>query len=36
MEKNPISNFTKETLSGKTALITGAGGLLGPHHGIGL
>tara|TARA_B100001057_G_C22816964_1_gene937839 strand:- start:839 stop:1666 length:828 start_codon:yes stop_codon:yes gene_type:complete len=31
-----MGNFTKETLSGKTALITGAGGLLGPHHGIGL
>ena len=31
-----MGNFTDSTLKGKTALITGAGGLLGPHHGIGL
>tara|TARA_B100000929_G_C15397791_1_gene383467 strand:- start:30 stop:872 length:843 start_codon:yes stop_codon:yes gene_type:complete len=36
MEINLLGNFSKEALSGKTALITGAGGLLGPHHGIGL
>lgn len=36
METNPLGNFSKETLSEKTAMITGAGGLLGPHHGIGL
>ena len=31
-----MGNFTNKTLRGRTALITGAGGLLGPHHGIGL
>ena len=31
-----MGNFTNNTLRGRTALITGAGGLLGPHHGIGL
>ena len=31
-----MGNFTDKTLKGRTALITGAGGLLGPHHGIGL
>jgi len=31
-----LGNFTNKTLRGRTALITGAGGLLGPHHGIGL
>jgi len=36
MEISPLRNFNKETLAGKTAIITGAGGLLGPHHGIAL
>jgi len=31
-----MGNFSDKTLKGRTALITGAGGLLGPHHGIGL
>jgi len=31
-----MGNFTNKTLSGKTALITGGGGLLGPRHAIGL
>jgi NAD(P)-dependent dehydrogenase (short-subunit alcohol dehydrogenase family) len=31
-----MGNFTSKALSGKTALITGGGGLLGPHHAIGL
>ena len=31
-----MGNFTNKTLIGKTALITGGGGLLGPRHGIGL
>ena len=31
-----MRNFTDNALKGKTALITGAGGLLGPHHGLGL
>ena len=31
-----MSNFSVNTLANKTALITGAGGLLGPQHGIGL
>jgi len=31
-----MRNFKKTTLEGKTAIITGGGGLLGPHHAIGL
>ena len=31
-----MGNFTNKTLSGKTALITGGGGFLGPRHAIAL
>ncbi len=31
-----MNSFSSNTLAKKTALITGAGGLLGPQHGIGL
>jgi len=31
-----MSNFTKETLLGKNAIITGGAGLLGPRHGLAL
>lgn len=31
-----MRNFKKNTLKGKKAIITGGGGLLGPHHGIAL
>ena len=31
-----MRNFNNNALKGRTALITGGGGLLGPHHGIGL
>ena len=31
-----MRNFSSDVLKGKTAIITGGGGLLGPHHAIGL
>jgi NAD(P)-dependent dehydrogenase (short-subunit alcohol dehydrogenase family) len=31
-----MRNFNSNALEGKTAIITGGGGLLGPHHAIGL
>ena len=31
-----MRNFKNTALVGKTAIITGGGGLLGPHHAIGL
>ncbi len=31
-----MRNFSSNVLKGKTAIITGGGGLLGPHHAIGL
>ena len=31
-----MQNFKKDTLAGKSALITGAGGFLGPRHAIAL
>lgn len=36
MEIIVLRNFNKNTLKGRTALITGAGGLLGPQHAIAL
>ena len=36
MEVIPMRNFNNNVLKGKTAIITGGGGLLGPHHAIGL